>query len=591
MSLSLSIGQCSDPGPQPLNQDFHGAVLPAEPALGRKGAAIALADGIGSSAVSQVASESAVKAFLTDYYCTSDAWSVRTAAQRVIAATNSWLHALTRQSPYRFDRDRGYVCTFSALVLKSATAYLFHIGDTRICRVQGDTLEQLTTDHRVALGAGQHHLSRALGMDRHVEIDHLTVAVQPGDLFVLSTDGVHEVLEPRALVEALRGATNASAPSGPALAADLDLDAAARRIVAAALARGSDDNLTVQLVRVDAVPQMCTADELQRQLDQRPLPPPLTPRMLFDGYRIVRELATSPRSHVHLAIDEASGTPVVLKTPSVDQQADPASLERLLMEEWIAQRIDSPHVLRAYAPERPRSHLYIATEYIEGGTLAQWMTDHPRPDLESVRQLAEQIARGLLAFHRREMVHQDLRPQNILIEPGGTVKIIDFGSTLVAGVQERAPLPPDAVPLGTLQYTAPECLLGEMATPSADLFALAVLVYQLLSGRLPYGIELARATSTAAQRRLRYQSVLAEDRDLPAWLDAVLRKALSLQPQRRQHDVLEFIHDLRQPGPEFTGRTSLPLLERHPLVFWKSVSAALLLLVLVLLKLLLAPGT
>jgi serine/threonine protein phosphatase PrpC len=577
MGLRLSIGQCGDQGPEALNQDFHGAVLPAEPMLGRKGAAIALADGISSSAVSQVASESAVKAFLSDYYCTADTWSVRTSAQRVIAATNSWLHALTRQSPYRHDRDRGYVCTFSALVLKSATAYLFHVGDTRICRVQGRSLEQLTTDHRIAIGGGQHPLSRALGMDRHVEIDHLAIAVEPGDLFVLTTDGVHGFLDAHAVVDALHADASLA-----------DLDAAARRIVAAALARGSDDNLTVQLVRIDAVPQSGTADEVRSQLDSLPLPPPLTPRMRFDGYRIVRELATSHRSHVHLAIDEASGTPVVLKTPSVDQQADPAYLERLLMEEWIARRIDSPHVLRAHAGERPRQHLYIATEYIDGQTLAQWMTDHPRPDLESVRTLAEQIARGLLAFHRREMVHQDLRPQNVLIDACGTVKIIDFGSTLVAGVQERSPLPHDSMPPGTLQYTAPECLRGEMATPSADLFALAVLVYQLLSGRLPYGVGLARATSTAAQRRLRYQTVRAEDRDLPIWLDAVLRKALSLQPHRRQHDVLEFVHDLRQPGPEFTQRTSLPLVERHPVLFWKSVAAALGLLVLVLLKLLLA---
>src|ERR1051326_5849436 len=119
--LKISIGQHSDKGRKESNQDFHGAMIPGQPLLAAKGIAVALADGISSSPVSRVAAESAVKGFLTDYYCTSDAWSVKTSAQRVIDATNSWLHSQTQQSHYRYDKDRGYVCTLSALVIKSTT--------------------------------------------------------------------------------------------------------------------------------------------------------------------------------------------------------------------------------------------------------------------------------------------------------------------------------------------------------------------------------------------------------------------------------------------------------------------------------------
>src|ERR687892_512795 len=111
-SLTITIGQHSDRGRKEVNQDFHGALIPKEPLLSLKGAAIVLADGISSSDVSHIASESAVKTFLTDYYCTSESWSVKTSASRVITAANSWLHAQTRQSQYAYDRDRGYVCTF-----------------------------------------------------------------------------------------------------------------------------------------------------------------------------------------------------------------------------------------------------------------------------------------------------------------------------------------------------------------------------------------------------------------------------------------------------------------------------------------------
>ncbi|MGH6739062.1 MAG: PP2C family protein-serine/threonine phosphatase, partial [Bradyrhizobium sp.] len=171
--LSISIGQHSDKGRKEANQDFHGALIPEEPLLSLKGIAVVLADGISSSDVSAIASESAVKSFLMDYYCTPDSWSVKTSAHRVIAATNSWLHAQTRQSQYIYDdKDRGYVCTLSAMVIKSTTAHLFHIGDARIYRVAGHSLEQLTEDHRVIVSSQQSYLGRALGINPQIEIDY-----------------------------------------------------------------------------------------------------------------------------------------------------------------------------------------------------------------------------------------------------------------------------------------------------------------------------------------------------------------------------------------------------------------------------------
>ncbi|PVV19344.1 MAG: protein kinase, partial [gamma proteobacterium symbiont of Ctena orbiculata] len=147
--LCIATGQCSDKGQKPINQDFHGAMMPKEPLLSSKGIAIALADGISSSDVSQIASETSVNGFLEDYYSTSESWSVQRSVQRVLQATNSWLYAQTRNSPYRYDLNRGYVCTFSALVLKSATAHIFHAGDARIYNLIDNRLEQLTEDHRL----------------------------------------------------------------------------------------------------------------------------------------------------------------------------------------------------------------------------------------------------------------------------------------------------------------------------------------------------------------------------------------------------------------------------------------------------------
>jgi len=283
--LTISVGQCSDKGRKATNQDFHGVCVPEEPLLSSKGVCVALADGISSSAVSQVASEAAVKTFLQDYYCTSDAWSVRGSAQRVLGATNSWLHAQTRRSPFRYEADRGYVCTFSGMVIKSTTAHLFHAGDARIYRVLGERIEQLTVDHRLRVSDEVSYLSRALGADAQLELDYRAVPVARGHVFVLATDGVYEHASEQSMVDALQrhGA---------------DLDAAAQAIVAAAYDNGSGDNLTVQVVRVDDVPSQ-NASEALRTLSELPFPPALQPRMSFDGYRIVREIHATHRSRVY----------------------------------------------------------------------------------------------------------------------------------------------------------------------------------------------------------------------------------------------------------------------------------------------------
>jgi serine/threonine protein phosphatase PrpC len=555
--LAVSIGHCSEKGCKPTNQDFHGALIPDVRGLATKGLVVAISDGISPSPVSHVAAESAVKSLLTDYFCTPDAWSVKTAAQRVIGAANSWLHAETRRSQSAYDLDRGYICTLSALILKGRRAHLFHVGDGRISRLAGDTLERLTQDHRTILSSQETYLGRALGMAPNIEIDHLTLDLGEGDVFVLTTDGVHEHVPPEVIAGTIRTAAG--------------LDVAAQQIVDEALARGGTDDRTVQIVRIERLPDW----DAGTFLGQAPLPAPplLDERSVLDGYTILRPLKESSRSHIYLAADGTSGRFVALKIPSIDLRDDPAYLQRFMMEEWIARRLDSPHVVRAPPQHRRRTHLYTVTEYVEGPTLAQWIADHPRSDLETVRRIIEQIAAGLRAFHRLEMVHQDLRPENVIIDANASVKIIDFGSTRVAGVQEAQPSCTEDV-LGTHQYAAPECFIGQPGTPRSDLFSLGVIAYQMLTGGLPYGAAVARTRTSAQQRKLRYSPAATSDNGLPDWVDGALRKAVHPDPAQRYQEISEFLHDLRHPNPALVGQR-VPLYDRNPLLFWKALSGLL----------------
>jgi len=565
-SQKLSYGHFSDKGHKPTNQDFLAHSIPTGTALKLKGSAFALADGISTSSVSDIASKTAVQNFLTDYYHTSDAWTVKNSVCRVLASINSLLYNESKRSEFRFDPDKGYVTTFSGIIFKAGQAHIAHVGDSRVYRLRDGGLEQLTNDHRTWISDSKSYLSRALGVKDAVEIDYQVVPIHKGDVFIIATDGVYEFAKPDYLISQLGNAADS-------------LPVVAERLVQHALEQNSDDNLSIQIIRVDELPQSNTA-LLQEQIDSLPMPPELQPGQMFEGFAILRSIHVTSRSHCFLALDKTTDSKVVIKIPSQELRSDAAYLERFLMEEWIARRIHSNHVVKAAAVDRERNSLYTVTEYVEGQTLAQWLHDHPKPSLNSVRDLVAQIGKGLMAFHRKDMLHQDIKPDNILIDQGGTVKIIDFGSTYVAGVEESEHGHLHPTLLGTALYTAPEYFLGDFGTTRSDIFALGVLTYHMLSGQFPYGTDVAKATTSAALKRLSYRSVLQEDKEIPIWVDAALRKAVSINPEKRYEEVAEFVRDLQAPNPEFAALQRAPLLERNPVAFWQGVSLVLLVLVL-----------
>ncbi len=568
--LKVSISQYSNKGRKEINQDFHDVRIPKEPQLSNKGIAIAIADGISSSEVSQIASKVCVTSFLMDYFSTPETWSVKKSAQRVLASINSWLYSQSKQGKYHYDQNRGYVCTFSGMVIRSRTAHIFYAGDTRIYRLRGNKLEQLSEDHRLWVSQEKSYLSRAMGMDSQVTTEYDSFQVEEDDIFILMTDGVYECVSSDFIIYTLQNN-------------EKNFGSVAKLISDKAYDKGSKDNLTIQLVRINALADK-NVDETHKELRDKPFPPILEPRSLFDGYTIVRVLSSSSRSHVYLAQDDETKSLVVIKAPSIDLREDKAYLERFMMEEWIAIRLNSAHVAKSYMQTRKRNYLYTVSEFIEGQTLTQWMIDNPRPTLETVRDIAEQIARGLLAFHRQEMIHQDLRPENIIIDTTGTVKIIDFGSTRVEGIVDINTYFEQENLLGTALYSAPEYFLGKIGSTRSDLFSLGVIVYQMLSGKFPYGVHVARCKTRSAQKKLKYTSLDTEEYNIPVWIDEALKKALQPDPYERYEELSEFMYDLRHPNKEFVNRTRTPLIERHPVILWKAISSVLFMIVLFLLS-------
>ena len=552
--LAISLGQYSHQGVKDDNDDFYGAHMPQPPDLFYKGIAVAIADGMSGSDGGKEAAQLSVRMFLDDYYGTPESWSVKQSVQKVMTALNRWLY---QQGQQEYDSPKGMVTTFSALVLKSRTAHIFHVGDSRIYRLRDGDLVQLTRDHRIHVSHDREYLGRALGIDINVDIDYRSSPAQQGDIFLLSTDGVHDFVGEAELKELL-------------LATGDDLDKAAQAIGKAASNNKSTDNITCQLVRVDALAD-ASKKEYYEQLTRLPFPPDLQAGHILDGYKILRELNATSRSQIYLAEDtlDEDQRKVVIKTPSANYEDDPTYIDLFLHEEWVAKRLQSPHLIRVCPRKRERKFLYTVVEYIEGQSLRQWMEDHPEPSLQQVRASVDQIARGLRAMHRLEMVHQDLKPDNILIDKNNTLKIIDFGSTKIAGIAEIKTPVEHAHILGTANYSAPEYFRGQAGTPQSDIFSLGVIAYEMLTGHLPYG---ETSVQRADKKQYVYTPAHQYNPAVPDWMDAALEKAVHPYPQRRYALLSEFVQDLSHPNQSIVHKDYQPLLKRNPAAFWKTVA-------------------
>lgn len=553
MPKKLSITFASDcrAGGKEQNEDACGIEIPADTLLSTKGIAAAIADGMSGSDAGKEASTACIKGFLGDYFSTPESWTVKTSAHKILSALNHWLHGNGQR---QYQSHKGMVTTLSAMVLKSNTAYLFHIGDTRIYRLRGNKFKQLTHDHRVMINDERSLLSRAMGIDIRLDIDYRNMPLEVGDIFLMLTDGVHEYVSD-ARLKAL-------------LSENIDnIEQAAKIINQEALNNKTNDNITTQIIKVESLPGQ-NEDEFYHKLTELPFPPPLEAGMILDGYKILRHMFSNKRTEVYMAQDTETDETVVLKAPSVNYDDDAEYINRFLHEEWAGRRINEPHVMKVLEIKRKRTALYYIAEHIEGRTLRQWMDDEPRPNITQVRDMIKQVTSGLRAFHRLEMIHQDLKPENILVDEHGTLKIIDFGSTKISGIDEiTTPIQENNL-LGTINYTAPEYHTGSQGSNCSDIFSLGVIAYELLTGKLPYGKEL----SARNIRRVSYRSIKNFNPEVPLWVDKAIEKAVQINPEFRYAHLSEFVFALSEPDNKLIKKDFVPLLERNPARTWRFIA-------------------
>ncbi|MGH7013177.1 MAG: bifunctional protein-serine/threonine kinase/phosphatase [Stellaceae bacterium] len=550
--IEASVGFSSETGPRPRNEDFAGVVFGAELPMPRHDVVAAIADGIGGAKGGRVAAEVAVRGFLDGFCDLPETMEVRRAAARIVDSLNGWMHAQAHHDPELTHMG----CTFTALVLRGRVAHVLHVGDTRVYRLRGDRLTRLTADHVRDDGSGRSHvITRALGVETEARLDYSSQPVALYDRFLLCSDGVHGALSDEGIADALR---ERSAPGDTA-----------RALVAAALEAGSADNRTALVLDVVRLP---TADSaaIGAPIMQLPLIPVPATGETVDGFVLKALVSEGRYSRLFGALDEVEGGEVVLKFPKPQVAAVATYRAAFIREAWVGARVNSPWVGRVVElPPGRQTCLYTVMPLYQGELLETRLARAPTLGLEEGRGIAVKLAQAAAALHRAGIVHRDIKPDNVILESGGALKLIDLGVVRIPGLED---FPAADIP-GTAAYMAPEMFSGEPGNVATDVYALGVTLFRAFTGEFPYG----NADAVSPSRRDRPKELPALRPDLPAWLQATLARALARDPADRFRDMSEFAGELESGPARAASAVHRPqtLLERAPVRFWQGVAALL----------------
>ncbi len=252
-------------------------------------------------------------------------------------------------------------------------------------------------------------------------------------------------------------------------------------------------------------------------------------------YRVRSRLGQGGMATVYLADDEVSGSPVAIKVLLEHLTADETIVARFRREVAAARRVRHKNVIAIYDVIVEPPLVCMVLEYHPGTDLAQWAVLRGRPAPEVVVALATQILDALEVAHAEGVVHRDLKPQNVLVDDAGQARLTDFG---IARVEDAIGLTTDTMMLGTPAYMAPESLASPLVDGRADLYALGVTLYELLTGELPF-----RAASPMAVAFLHRSEAVPDPRakvpSLPEALAAVVQRAMAKEPEDRFQTAAE----------------------------------------------------
>ena len=492
-----------------------------------------LADGVGGigngEIASRLAAETAIDVFREAKPESSPADIIRqiyeSASARIFQAT----------------REKGRMATtMLTSIFRGDKATIAHVGDSRAYLIRAGKIKRLTTDHsytslQVKLGlllernamTSPHRsmLTRSIGSEPICHYDVLAEILQPGDIILQCSDGLYGFV----LDEEILDIINKNHPGQ-----------ACKNLIQFAEKRQASDNVSLQLVQIWDVDQQPGRAVVAK-------PAKATGKdvsvgtLLDERFEITDLIAKSGMATLFKANDRQTGKAVALKIPHLQIESDPAGFDRFRREEEIGLRLDHPYILKLFPVEK-KSRPYIAMEYLEGQTLSELLNSvRPLPEPDAAK-IASHICTALSYMHQKQVVHRDLKPQNVMLCNDGTIRIMDFGiaKSLASRRLTFAGFTPA---MGTPDYMAPEQVKGSRGDERTDIYSLGAILYEMATGEVPFGgdspyvIMNSRVTGDpAAPRKVNPK--------LTPVMEEIILHAMERDPKRRYQSSIEMRNEL-----------------------------------------------
>lgn len=500
MRLFLDIGYCERSAKRGSLPGSCATIVADNLAEAGHGVMLACAEGIANRPDPEPAARCATTTLGDIYYSAPTSGSTRSTLQEGMNAANRAIRAAG---------ERGRAAAVAALVLQGRRWYTAHAGHIRVWRYRDPQIKQLTRDHLLPRAPGQVEVTRACGYGDAVEADYGEGELKEGDLFVLTSPGVHDVLP------------------GAALLGVLQMDGTAQQIaellVQQAFAIHAPAYAGVCVARVEKLPAQ--TDSYGAVLPVIELP---KPGAEIDGFVIEKLVLKSRRFRLYRARDRESDETITLRFP------DPAyeeNTQAFLREESIGRRVDSPYLLKPITLRAGRrTALYAVIEYRKTENLAKRIRRKQGLPTREALRLADQLLGVLETFHRQGVIHGDVRPHNVLYDKTRR-QIYLFGIAGSPGGARKS-----RSPSGILSYCAPEIFDDSPGTERSDVFSAGVTLYRMLTNEYPYG----RIRSDMNWKEPQYTPIQRHREALPVALDDVLARACAPDPKDRYASVAQF---------------------------------------------------
>jgi len=547
MSLQFTIGQASLTGPRTRNEDYIGVVTPVQEQISVKGAMVAVADGVSGNAGGGEASEMTIRSVTSDYYATPDTWEPLASLDKVLTAANRWLIAQANANR----NMAGMATTLSLLVVRGQRYYLAHVGDTRIYLLRDGQLKQLTTDHVWDRPDMRHVLKRAVGLDQHLAVDFGEGQLQVGDVFVLMSDGVWDVLGDKNIHHMM------GLYDSPQLICE--------HLTRTAIEKGSADNSTAVVIKITQLGED-TLTELLAGGKHLSLPKKLDIGEIIDDFEVIDLLHESRASLLYKVRNIKTKQLFVLKTLQPLLTDDVESCHGLLNEEWLAKRVVSQFLPQVFPVSvEKRSKLYFVMSWHEGATLQQRLDSGHHFTVAGTAKIGLDLMLGIGALHRLNIVHRDIKPANIHLSSDQRLRILDLGIAVTSAAPNIEVLQNP----GTPSFMAPELFNGQSATLQSDIYAAGVTLYHLLTRKYPHGdIEpFQHPKFGQAVPPTRYRP------DIPFWLENIILKAIAQDEKLRFETAEEMLLALEHGELKpILAPARTPLIARARFIKWQWIA-------------------